>query len=101
MKSFLDLRRLLPGMWPNREYISCSICFVLSILAHTFLLMPVGTSLAIKYKLSTYVGLRHPIIAWHAWFSMKISPILKENVLLLHRASTAVLMVLALFPILR
>ena len=43
--------RLLAGMSPNSERVSCSICLVRSILANT------------------YVGLRHHVIARHALFS--------------------------------
>ena len=42
---------------------------VRSILAHTSLLMSGGAIPAKKYKSSTYVGLRHPVIARHALFS--------------------------------
>ena len=44
-------------------------CLVRSILAHTSLLMAGGTIPANKYKSSTYVGLRHHVIARHALFS--------------------------------
>ena len=52
-KSVLDFRRLLAGMCPNRERVSCSICLVLSILAHTSLLMSGGAITANKYTFST------------------------------------------------
>ena len=39
-----------------------------SILAHTSLLMSGGAIPANKYKSSTYVGLRHPVIAQHDLF---------------------------------
>ena len=40
-----------------------------SILAHTSLLMSEGAIPTDKYKSSTYVGLRHPVIVRHALFS--------------------------------
>ena len=39
------------------------------ILAHTYLLMPGGAIPTNKHKSSTYVGLRHPVIARQALFS--------------------------------
>ena len=52
-KSFLDFRLLLAGMWPNREWVFCSICLVLSILAHTSLLISGSAIPANKYNSST------------------------------------------------
>ena len=63
------LQAVLAGMWPNREWVSCSICLVRSILAHTSLLMSGGAIPDSKYKSSTYVGLSHPVIDRHALFS--------------------------------
>ena len=60
-KSFLDFRLLLSGMWPNKECVSCTICLVLSILAHTSLLMSGDVIPTNKYKSSTKVGLRHAL----------------------------------------
>ena len=47
---------------------SSSICLVRSILSHTSLLMSGGAIPANKYKSSTYVGKRHPVIARHDLF---------------------------------
>ena len=40
-----------------------------SILSHTSLLVSGGVVLVNKYKYSTFVGVRHPVIARHALFS--------------------------------
>ena len=65
-KLLLDFRRLLAGVCPNREWVSLSTCLVLSTLAHTLLLISGGAIPASKYKFSTFVGLRHPVMARHA-----------------------------------
>ena len=43
--------------------------FVFSILAHTSLQMSGGEIPARKYRSSTLVGFRHPVVAMHALFS--------------------------------
>ena len=70
--------------------VSCSICLVRSILAHTSLLMSGGAIPANKYKSSTYVDLRHPVIVRYALVSSgsNISayadlPILEQHIPLL------------------
>ena len=68
-KVIFDFRRLLVGMWPNRQLTSCSISLFLSILAHVSLLMFGGTIPANKYKSSTKIGFVHPVIARHALVS--------------------------------
>ena len=45
------------------------ICLVRSTPAHTFLLISGGVIPEIKYKSSTFVDLRHPVIDRHVWFS--------------------------------
>ena len=72
-KLLLDFRRLLAGVCPNREWVSLSTCLVLSTLAHTLLLISGGAIPASKYKFSTFVGLRHPVMARHAWFNSGFS----------------------------
>ena len=67
-KGCLDFRCAGAGVWPNKECLSSFVCLVLSILAHTSLLISGGAIPAIKYKSSTLVGFRQPAIDGHAWF---------------------------------
>ena len=83
---FFYFKRLLAGMWPSRKGASCYIYLVLSILAYTSLLMVGGTIPDIKYQSSTYIDLRHHVIACHALFSFGSSmcedlPILEQHIL--------------------
>ena len=55
---------------------------VLSILTYTALLMFRGTIPANKYQSSTYIDLRHPVIAGHALFSFV--QLLEGSMMVLH-----------------
>ena len=65
-KQFLDLKCLSAGICPCKQWASFVCCLLFSTLAHTSRLMLGGEIRANKYNLSTLVGLRHPVIAWHA-----------------------------------
>ena len=68
-KHFL-FNHLSARTWPCREWATFVSCFLFSILAHTSLLMSGGANPASRYRYSTLVGPRHPVIDLHASFSL-------------------------------
>ena len=67
-KGCFDFRCTGAGVCPNKECLSSFVYLVLSTLAHTSLLISGGAIPAIKYKSSTLVGFRQPVIDRHDWF---------------------------------
>ena len=61
-KQFLDFSLLSAGRYPYKEWASLVSCLVFSILADTSLLMSGGTILARKYRSSTLVRFRLPVL---------------------------------------
>ena len=72
-KLFLDLRRFVGAIWPYRECLLSVVCFSLSLWEMVLLLIVGGAIPASWYRLSTLVGLRHPVINRHASFSTWIN----------------------------
>ena len=72
-KQFLDFSLLSAGCFPYREWVSLVSCLVFSILAHTSLRMSGGAIPVSKYRSSTLVGFRHPVMALHSMFSSVFS----------------------------
>ena len=72
-KQFLDFKRLSTGICTYKEWASFVSCLALSILAHTSRLMLGGAIPDNKYNSSTFVGLRHHVIARHALLSSESS----------------------------
>ena len=68
-KQCLDFRRLVTGIWSNKEWVFRVYCFCLSTPADTSLLIAGGAIPDRKYKSSTLVGFRHPVTDRHTWFS--------------------------------
>ena len=62
-KLFLDLSRLTAGLWLNRGWRSSIVWRCLSLLLAAFLRISGGAIPDRMYKLSTGVGLRHPVIS--------------------------------------
>ena len=87
MKQFLDFKCLSAGIFPYKELASFVSCLAFSTLAHTSRLMILGGAIPDnKYNSSTFVGLRHPVIARHVLLSSEpvcrhvlISPILGQH----------------------
>ena len=69
MKLFLDLRRFLGRLWPCSGCLLSFTCFSRSRWAVTLLLAAGGAIPARRYKFSTLVGCRHPVMARQASFS--------------------------------
>ena len=69
MKLFLDLRRFLGILWPCSGCLLSFTCFSRSRWAVTLLLIAGGAIPARRYKFSTLVGCRHPVMARQASFS--------------------------------
>ena len=69
-KGCLDFRCAGAGVCPNKECLTSFVCFVLYTLTDTSLLISGGGGAipAIKYKSSTLVSFRQPVINRHAWF---------------------------------
>ena len=63
MKLFLDLRRFLGRLWPCSGCLLSFTCFSRSRWAVTLLLTVGGAIPARRYKFSTLVGCRHPVMA--------------------------------------
>ena len=71
MQPFLDLKRLSAGIF-HREPALFVSCLAFSTLAHTSRLMLDG-AIPDKYNSSTFVGLRHAVIARYALLSPESS----------------------------
>ena len=69
MKLFQDLRRFLGRLWPCSGCLLSFTCFSRSRWAVTLLLTAGGAIPARRYKFSTLVGCRHPVMARQASFS--------------------------------
>ena len=69
MKLLLDLRRFLGRLWTCSGCLLSFTCFSRSRWAVTLLLTAVGAIPARRYKFSTLVGCRHPMMARQASFS--------------------------------
>ena len=69
MKLFLDLRSFLGRLWPCSGCLLSFTCFSRSRWAVTLLLTAGGAIPARRYKFSTLVGGRHPVMALQASFS--------------------------------
>ena len=63
MKLFLDLRHFLGRLWPCSGCLLSFTCFSRSHWAMTLLLTARGAIPARRYKFSTLVGCRHPVMA--------------------------------------
>ena len=72
-KQFLDFKRLSAGIYPCKVWASFVSCLAFFTLALTSRLMLGGAIPDNKYKSSTLVGLRHPVIARHALLSSESS----------------------------
>ena len=103
----LDFRCAGAGVYPNKKWLSYFVCLVLSTLAHTSLLISGGAIPAIKYKSSTLVGFRQPVIDRHVWLRTGFSLFACDDIaetgaayraVEYHRASAVVLIVLAFVP---
>ena len=72
-KQFLDFMRLSAGIWPCKEWASFVSCLDFSTLALTTHLMLGDAIPDNKFNSSTFVCLRHPVIARHALLNSESS----------------------------
>ena len=69
LRKHSPFKRLCAGTWPCRECAAFVSCFFFSTIAHTSFLMSGGSIPASRYRSSTLVGLRHPVIDLHVSLS--------------------------------
>ena len=72
-KQFLDFKSISAGIFPYREWASFVSYLAFSTLAHKSRLMLGGAIPDSKYNSSTFVGLRHPLLARYALLSCESS----------------------------